>query len=302
MPKIPLPEVIIVEFTPFRPFTAPGLFAYRNIQALNLLEFPDYSGVDLNETQRRDALRHAVELYRPLSALVIFLSVAGLEDFIRDFGARLADHPDLAVYFPSISELRMKPVKPKPDRPFARLDTDPIVFTDPAEVNKQYKKCLGVEPFQPSEHAKLRDLALLRHTVAHHGAIIRSIDVPRFQHYVVKEGQPINPPIIFVREVCDYLYQIGRTFEKAVKNRIFSVIIPRFNPLWWEQQPPILLDLLELFNYFGYLVSSDSLNKIPTIEGAPEEQKRMEGEQMKEKLIRLCIDELKQTYVTTSTA
>jgi hypothetical protein len=193
---------------------------------LDLLEFPDYSGGDLDETQRRDALRHAVELQRPLSALVIFLNVVALEDFIRDFGVRLADHPDLTAYFPSISEFRMKPVKPKLDRPFARLDTDPIVFADPAEVNKQYKKCLGVEPFQPSEYAKLRDLALLRHTVAHHGAVIRKIDVERFQYYAVEPEHIINPPIDFVREICKYLYKIGRTFEGAVKDRIFSVIIP----------------------------------------------------------------------------
>ena len=44
MPNVPLPEEPVGEFTVFRPFTAPGLFAYRHMQALSLLDFPDYGG------------------------------------------------------------------------------------------------------------------------------------------------------------------------------------------------------------------------------------------------------------------
>jgi len=295
-PNIPLPEEPIGEFTVFRPFTAPGLFAYRHLQALGLLDFPDYAGGDLDAAQRREALQLAVALHRPLSALVIFLNVVALEDFIRDFGARLADHPGLASYFPSISGLRMKPTKPKPNRPFARLDTDPATFVDPDEVNKLYQKCLGIQPFPASEHAQLRDLALLRHTVAHHGAVIRSVDVQRFQHFIVQPGHLINPPVAFVREVCAYLYRIGRTFEESVRARIFSVVIPTLSPSWWEQRPTHLLDLIELFNYFGKLVTSNGPVGTPPPGTEMERQMREEGVRVREELIRLCIDELRDAY------
>jgi len=297
MPNVPLPEETIGEFTVLRPFTAPGLFAYRYMQALGLLNFPDYAGGDLDAAQRREALESAVAFHRPLSALVIFLNVVALEDFIRDFGARLADHPGLASYFPSVSGLRMTPTNPAPNRPFARLDRDPVPLVDPVDVNNLYQRCLGIQPFPASEHAQLRDLALLRHTVAHHGAVIRSVDVQRFQHFIVQPGHIINPPVAFVRDVCSYLYRIGRTFEESVKARIFSVVIPTLSPSWWEQRPPTLLDLIELFNYFGKLVTSNGPVGTPPPGTEMERQMREEGVRVREELIRLCIDELRNAYV-----
>jgi hypothetical protein len=296
MPNVPLPEETIGEFTVCRPFTAPGLFAYRHMQALGLLDFPDYAGGDLDAAQRREALQRAVKFHRPLSALVIFLNVVALEDFIRDFGARLADHPGLASYFPSVSGLRMTPTNPAPNRPFARLDRDPAILVDPVDVNNLYQRCLGIQPFPASEHAQLRDLALLRHTVAHHGAVIRSVDVQRFQHFIVQPGHPINPPVAFVRDVCAYLYRVGRMFEESVKARIFSVVIPTLGPSWWEQPPPTLLDLIELFNYFGKLVTSNSPVGTAPPGTQMEKQMREEGVRVREELIRLCIDELRGTY------
>jgi hypothetical protein len=264
---------------------------------LGLLNFPDYAGGDLDAAQRREALESAVAFHRPLSALVIFLNVVALEDFIRDFGARLADHPGLASYFPSVSGLRMTPTNPAPNRPFARLDRDPVPLVDPVDVNNLYQRCLGIQPFPASEHAQLRDLALLRHTVAHHGAVIRSVDVQRFQHFIVQPGHIINPPVAFVRDVCSYLYRIGRTFEESVKARIFSVVIPTLSPSWWEQRPPTLLDLIELFNYFGKLVTSNGPVGTPPPGTEMERQMREEGVRVREELIRLCIDELRNAYV-----
>jgi hypothetical protein len=296
MPNVPLPEETVGEFTVLRPFTAPGLFAYRIMQALGLLDFPDYAGGDLDAAQRREALQRAVAFHKPLSALVIFLNVVALEDFVRDFGARLADHPGLASYFPSVSGLRMTPTNPAPNRPFARLDRDPATLVDPVDVNNLYQRCLGIQPFPASEHAQLRDLALLRHTVAHHGAVIRSVDVQRFQHFIVQPGHPINPPVAFVRDVCAYLYRIGRMFEESVKARVFSVVIPTLGPSWWEQRPPTLLDLIELFNYFGKLVTSNSPVGTAPPGTEMEKQMRDEGVRVREELIRLCIDELRGTY------
>ena len=87
----PFPSVPFGEFTITRPFTAPGLFAYRHMQANKLLHFPDLADGDMSREQRAEALLRMVSVHRPLAALVIFLSVVALEDFIRDLGARLAD-------------------------------------------------------------------------------------------------------------------------------------------------------------------------------------------------------------------
>lgn len=293
MPNVPLPEEPVGEFTICRPFTASGLFAYRHMQALSLLDFPDYGGGDLDAVQRREALQRAVALHRPLAALVIFLNVVALEDFFRDFGARLADHPALTRYFPSIGRLRMEPVEQKPNRPFARLDKDPVPLIEPQALNKLYQRCLGVGPIPSSEHLYLRDLALLRHTVAHHGAVIRAVDVSRFQHFIVEPGHIINPPMTFVRDVSARLYRIGRMFEESVKTRIFSVVIPTLGTAWWEKCPHPLVELIELFNYFGKLVTSNG--PVGTPQAGTEMEKRMREEDLRvrEELIRLCVDELR---------
>jgi hypothetical protein len=297
VPNVPFPEEPVGEWTICRPYTAPGLFCYRVDQALSLLKFPDFGGGDLDATQRSEALQRAIAYQKPLAALVIFLNVVALEDFIRDLGARLADdHQYLASYFPNVSQLRKKPFEPDPNRPFLRLDSDPAKLLDPVDVNKLYQRCLGVEPIPSSEHSKLRDLALLRHTVAHHGAVIRSVDVQRFQHYTVQAGHIINPPVAFVRDVCTYLYGIGRTFEESVKDRIFSKVIPTLGPSWWEQRPPPLLDLIELFNYFGKLVTSNGPVGTPPPGTEMKRQMRDEDVRVGEELIRLCIDELRNIY------
>lgn len=105
MPRQPFPSVPIGEFTATRSFTAPGLFAYRHLQAEGLLNFPDFAGGDLGEEQRQEALARMVNVHRPLAALILFLAVVGLEDFIRDLGGRLADLPGLDSHFPRITEL-----------------------------------------------------------------------------------------------------------------------------------------------------------------------------------------------------
>jgi hypothetical protein len=190
----------------------------------------------------------------------------------------------------------MVPVKQKPSRPFARLDRDPVTLLDPKTLNNLYQRCFGVGPIPSSEHSYLRDLALLRHTVAHHGAVIRKVDVSRFQHFIVEPGHIINPPMTFVRDVSAHLYRIGRTFEELVKARIFSVVIPTLGAAWWEKRPYPLVELIELFNYFGKLVTSNG--SVGTPPAGTEMEKRMREEDLRvgEELIRLCVDELRGTH------
>jgi hypothetical protein len=120
-------------------------------------------------------------------------------------------------------------------------------------VNARYRAILGVEPVPVAEFARLHDLAIIRHTVAHYGSVIRQIDVPRFQYYSVTPGALINPPPAFVRETSNYLYQIGTGFELAVRNHVFTRVIASLAPDWLKPPPQLLVDLIEAFDYFGIL-------------------------------------------------
>ena len=234
-----------------------GLFAYRYSQALALLHPTDYGGGDLAGEDRRKALDQSVVLDRPLTALVVFLSVVALEDLIRGLGNRLASLNWLTADFPNIEELGVRLRPPSAARPaHARLDK-PFRYFDFAEVNARYRAVLGVEPIPVAEFARLHDLAIIRHTVAHHGSVISQIDVPRFQYYSVTPGALINPPPAFVRETSNYLYQIGTGFELAVRNHVFRRVIASLAPDWSKPPPRLLVDLIEAFDYFGILLSED---------------------------------------------
>jgi hypothetical protein len=136
----------------------------------------------------------------------------------------------------------------------ARLDK-PFRYFDFAEVNACYRAVLGVEPVPVAEFARLHDLAIIRHTVAHHSSVIRQIDVPRFQYYSVTPGALINPPPAFVRETSNYLYQIGTGFELAVRNHVFRRVIASLVPDWSKPPPRLFVDLIKAFDYFGILLS-----------------------------------------------
>jgi hypothetical protein len=79
MSKVPFPSAGVSEVTIIRVHSPKGLFAYRYSQALGLLHPPDYGGGDLSREDRRKALDQSVVLHRPLTALVVFLSVVALE-------------------------------------------------------------------------------------------------------------------------------------------------------------------------------------------------------------------------------
>lgn len=297
-PAIPLPDAPVAEWTGIRTNSATGLFAYRHMQAIGLLEFPDYGGGDLTAKQRCDALSNAVNFQKPLAALAIFLGVVALEDFIRDFGARMADNIYISQHFPALAQLRSKPKFRAPDQAFRRLDIDPTDLVDPEQVNALFQKSLYVEPIPASEYSRLRDLALIRHTVAHHAAVIRQVDVPRFQYYIVRPRQSINPPDEFVRETLTYLYRTGRTIEDAIRHRVFSVILPTLGPDWWATRPPKLMELIEFFDYFGFIETA----KGPVGYAEPGtlqfERMKEEAAHIKAKLFARCIQELQGRYVT----
>lgn len=295
---IPFPDAPVSEWSAIRTNSAPGLFAYRHMQAISVLEFPDFGGDDLSAEQRRDALKHAVNFQKPLAALAIFLGVVALEDFVRDFGARIADNAQIAQHFPGLAQLRAKPIPRSADQGFKRLDTDPTGVVEPQSVNDLFRESLGIEPIPTTEFPRLRDLALIRHTVAHHAAIIRPVDVQRFQYYVLRPRQAINPPADFVRETLAYLYKTGRVIENSVRERVFSVVLPSLGSEWWNTRPTQLLQLIEFFDFFGFLETANGPVGY-AMPGTPEHD-RMKDEAVgiKEELTVRCIQELCDKFRT----
>lgn len=297
---VPFPDASVSEWSAIRTNSASGLFAYRNAQAINLLELPDFGDGDLTREQRSDALRNAVNFLKPLSALSIFLGVVALEDFIRDFGARMADDRLIGEYFPRLKDLRSKPIARGADQTFKRLDTDPTGVIDPELVNGIFSKSLGIEPIPREEFSRLRDLALIRHTVAHHAAVVRPVDVPRFQYYTLRPFQTINPPVEFVRETLTYLFNIGRAIEVAVRDRVFKVVMPSLDREWWEVRPAELVHLIEFFDFFGFIEAA--IGPIGYVAlGTPEyEQMKNDAEKIKERLVVRCIKELRAKFDLSS--
>jgi hypothetical protein len=263
------------------------------MQAVGLLDFPDFSNGDMTEEQRRDALEQMVNVQRPLTALVLFLGVVALEDFIRDLGIRLADVPDLEHHFPNIAQLR--PVLKKNPPPYARQDRDPAPLSDWPGVNTLYERAIGVAPLAASDLPKLHDLALIRHTIAHHAALVRPIDAPRFQYWDVHANVIINPPVDFVREVSLFLYRTGRSFESVVADRVLGNILVHQPPNWHEAPPELILLLIETFNWFGKLITDNSVHPMP---GSPtyEEELHAKSTAFRARLTELCIGELRERY------
>jgi hypothetical protein len=289
--KPKFPTVPIGEWTPMRPNTAPGLFAYRHLQADSLLEFPDMGGGDMSAEQRRESLLRMVSLRRPLAAVVLFLNTVALEDFIRDLGARLADAPGLESHFSRIAELLPRPVQNP--RPFGRLDKDPAPLLNWPEVNALYSRVLDVEPIPAAQMSVLHDLALVRHIVAHHAALVRPVDAPRFQHWEVVPSAQLNPPTAFVKEMATLLYRTGRSFEDAIRKRIFSVVLDASPIDWYERPPDLIGALIELFNFFGKLLSDNEPPLDPTMPEY-ETQARVRSDRNRTVLTRLCLDELRE--------
>jgi hypothetical protein len=256
-PTVVLPEVQLAEWSAVDTRTAPGLFAYRQMQAMNLLDFPDYGGGDLDSAQRKEALRRAISFHKPLSALSLFLGVVALEDFLRDLAARLADVPNVVTHFPALTKLRAQQINRSAGQMFKRLDTDPAGTLDPAEINLRFTQAMGVAPVPTQEYWHLRDLALLRHTIAHNAAVIRQIDLPRFAHFIVEPGRIINPPPDFIHSELIYLYGLGRTIEKAIRSATFAKVIAKAGAGWAERAPQAVIELIEFFGFFGYIESTN---------------------------------------------
>ena len=304
--KIPLPQVPIAEATLFRVQTAPGMFAYRQAGAMNLLSFPDLGGGDLTEAQRREALDAQVGLRCPLLSLALFYSVVALEDLIRDTGDRLAKVLSSTSEFPNIGLIATKVKAPQPSDPSVRPDKETLSYLKPSVVNDTYRQVMGVEVIDAQHEARISDLALLRHTVAHHGGMVRAIDVQRFQYYDVQANHLINPPREFVLETAQFIYSTGSEYIKRVSTAVFRAAVPPLRPIDPKRPPQKLIELIECFDYLGKLAESE----LPPpsqewyAEGRPydeimEKHQRLldqRKERVRQRLIARCVDEILSQY------
>jgi hypothetical protein len=266
------------------------------MQAAGLLKLPDFGGGDLDAQQRREALLTAVSFHKPLAALSLFLGMVALEDFVRDFVARMADDPELLSWFPQLADFRSQAKPRTSDQAFRRLDTDPAGVVDPEQINSVFQRVLGVSPIPVHDYWHLRDLALLRHTVAHHAAVIRQVDVPRFRYFRVQPGRIINPPAAFIYAELQYLYRLGRSVEAAVRDVVFRRAVSDAGSGWSQAPDARVVRLIEFFAYFGYIEATN----VPvgySESGTPlRQQQELEAARIRTSLISKCIDDLVSTH------
>ena len=247
--RVAFPYVNMTEAVPFIMDIAPGMFAWRQTSAKMLMTPSDMGGGDLTAEQRRDALVRFVELHRPLTALTLFWSIAALEDLFRDMGTQLNAVPELDKSFPSLTKIAPAHLpNPAPDK---RPDQDPLPYLDFARLNQRNQYVFGIDAVDPADIARLHDLALIRHTIAHHGGLVRQIDLPRFRYYQMEARRIINPPVSFVLETVDFVYGVGSSYLANLRQRIFDVVLPTFSAFDPASPPVLVVQLIEAFHYFG---------------------------------------------------
>lgn len=253
MPKVIFPSVPLWESTIFRFNNPTGMFWYKSNQARMLMSPPDFCWGDLisDEIWRRKALNDSIILFKPLTAVILFLQIVALEDYIRNINESLPKIKWFDTYFPNIGKLKAQLKTPK--SVWGPKDIDTIKPLHFEELNKVYSEVFGRWPIYSDEYAKLYDLALIRHTVAHHGSIIRPIDVSRFQYYQVFDNQHINPPVEFLTETIKYLQDVQNQFSNMLESTIFSTILVKIWKNNFLKYPKILKDLIKVFDYFWYI-------------------------------------------------
>jgi hypothetical protein len=230
-----------------------GSLLYRIDQCNSLLHFPDIGDSDFSAAERRAALDRQVVCHKPLTALALFLGVVALEDYLRDFGARLSVSADFLALAPTLKCLAQRRVSKPARRVFERLDRDAFNPVDPEAVNAAFEEAIGRSVISPNEYARLRDFALIRHTVAHHASIVRPIDVSRFQYYEMRPGASLNPPPEFVKDCTLYLWQVARSVEIRVRNRLLELLRPDLPENWRRSPPANVLRFIAFFEYFGHI-------------------------------------------------
>jgi hypothetical protein len=78
---------------------------------------------------------------------------------------------------------------------------------------------------------------------------------------------------------------------------VMSQVVPKLDPSWVTAPPKLLLDLIELFNYFGKLITSSGppVKPIRSFDDVLAIIKE-ESDKVKNDLMALCLEELRISY------
>src|SRR5262249_48607152 len=105
-------------------------------------------------------------------------------------------------------------------------------------------------------------------------------------------GQFINPPLDFVRDTAKQLHDVGSAFEGAVRSAVFASVVQPIRPVSLDNPPSFVLELIELFDYFGRLPNIELTPSPAAMMGSAEnvwaEQQRISIEYRKN-LIEQCL-------------
>jgi hypothetical protein len=254
-PKIDFPTALMGEWTPFPVKSPLGLFAYRISQAIQLLEWPDFYGLEaVSQEERRRIKDGFLQVRHPITALGLFLGVVAMEDFMRDLLHQLREDDFVCSNFPEFQNLTAKFI----DHNFRNLAA--------AEWNNNLSGIIGLTPIPERELPHIADLVLLRNVVAHYGSLTPEKFRNNFKYWNVKIGHPINPPASFVRTELNYIFHLGNKIHEETRHAVFRKTIEKTGCGWSRNPSPDILRLIELFCFFGYVEEAKGPTGLPPMD------------------------------------
>ena len=239
--KIDFPAQLSGETIPFHVTSPLGLFGYRISQAIQLLEWPEFNGLEaVSQEERKRIKDDFLQLRHPITALALFLGVVALEDFGRDLLQQLRGDDFVVNNFREFQNLTPKDI----EHEFKHLCSK--------NWNRNFSRVFGFKPILAQEFSHIRDLVTLRNAIAHYGSLTPEKYRNRFKYWDVKIGHPINPPASFVRAELDYIFHRGQKIHEETRRVVFQKIIEKIGCGWSKDRNSDILRLIALFGFFGY--------------------------------------------------
>lgn len=87
-----------------------------------------------------------------------------------------------------------------------------------------------------------------------------------------------------------------REFEGVVKDAVFKMVIPALGPRWHEQQPPVAVQLIEVFDFLGRILTHAELPPMTAEFALGDTYFREQNRLNRQMLISACVEELKAKY------
>lgn len=105
----------------------------------------------------------------------------------------------------------------------------------------------------------------------------------------------LNPPVPFVRDVCAFVYQRMREFERTVQDTVFARVVQSLGPRFYEASPDLIETLIEIFNFFDKIPTRSE--PVPmTAEYAGLTYFHEQQRRNKAKLVEHCVEHARARY------